>query len=230
MNGHELETTEEDRTQVTHANPVELDRADPTVVIEGTRRDRTGEDGTKPLPEGEPWHLRTPTDLGQSILLPEAKPQKLMIITRTDLSHHTAISPWTGHALASDAPASLEKGDPVRLQLRSDATSTQAVVVGHTVNARPGPRSAEGAPPPPEGPAPPEWLRANVDALHDRLFKGSFAEVFRILESIPLDPPPPPDVASAPPVTEEKAFREALAELGRAGVTDTESPDDLGQA
>jgi type VI secretion system secreted protein VgrG len=182
-------------------------------LLEGKER---GARRTSPLPSGQPWHLRTPTDLGQTIVLPQGEPQKLMILTRTDLAHHAAVSPWARHALAEAAPVTLERGSPIVLQMRSDATSAQAVVVGK--GEAPAPRDEEK----------PEWLRATVDSLHDALFKGAFDRVFAILESIPLDPPRA-DTPAPEPVAEQKAFEEALAELAQQGIVDPKDPEDGGQ-
>ncbi|MFT3766437.1 MAG: type VI secretion system tip protein TssI/VgrG [Minicystis sp.] len=185
---------------------------------------------TKPLPEGDPWHVRTPTDLGQTIVLPEGKPQKLMIVTRTNLSHHAASSPWAGHTLAEGGPVVLEKGDPVLLQMSSDATAAEAVVVGERTK----PGGASGTEPSTRSEAAPgetrEWLRATVDSLHDGLFKAAFDTVFQILESIPLDPPRQPPEPLPEPEAERKAFEEALSELSRDGVVDPTDTKDIGQA
>ena len=46
--------------------------------------------------------------------------------------------------------------------------------------------------------APPQWLATQVDALHDALFAGAFANALDILASIPLDPPAQPRKRSRP--------------------------------
>lgn len=184
------------------------------------------------LPEGEAWHIRTPTDLSQTIVLPEGKPQKLMIVTRTDLTHHAARSPWTGHALAEGGPVALEEGDPVFVAMSSDATAAEAVVQARATKpgSPSGTEPTRGAAEPPEGgkPGSGEWLRAGVDGLHDALFQGAFDTVFQILESIPLDPPRPTPEAPDP-AEEQRAFEEASADLARQGVVDYDDGEDIGQ-
>jgi hypothetical protein len=156
---------------------------------------------TTPLPEGDPWVVRTPATLADTVLLPQGKPKKMMVVTRTDLSHFANGSPWKKRALADAGPYALVENDPVRLQMQSDATAAEAVVVGHRATAPGGPTGTEPSTPreeaapaaPGETSTAPEWLRTVVDSLHDALFQGSFDEVFAILKSIPLDPPRGPE-------------------------------------
>jgi hypothetical protein len=147
------------------------------------------------VPTGDPWIVRTPTDVADTVVLPKNQPKKLMIVTRTDVTHHANGSLWKKRTLEDDGPYELKTNEPVLLQMQSDASAAQAVVLGQS-EASPAPggeaaSSAEDLVPaaPGEGSAAPEWLRAVVDSLHDALFKGSFDVVFSILASIPLDPP-----------------------------------------
>jgi hypothetical protein len=189
---------------------------------------------TQPLPEGDPWHVRTPTDLSDTIILPKGKPQKLMIVTRTDLAHHAYASSWSGHKLTEGGPYVMERRDPVQIQMASDATAAQAVVVARPATQAGGAtgteRSTEALPGAPrETPeTEPEWLRTVVDSLHDALFKKRFDVVFAILSSIPLDPPRPPLPVLPPPEAEKAAYDAALAQLAGQGIVPVpyvEDPD-----
>jgi len=186
---------------------------------------------TSPLPEGKPWHVRTPTDVADTVLLPQGEPQKMMIVTRTDLSHFASASGWKDHKL-TDTGASVQTDDkPLAIQMQSDATAAQAVVLaratkpgGATGTEKSTAPAEKGDPPPGEG----EWMRAVIDSLHDALFKGRFDVVFSILEQIPLDPPRQPEPALPEPEEERAAYRAALAELAEGGLVDppfTEDPN-----
>lgn len=170
---------------------------------------------TAPLPEGPTWQVRLASEIGDSVALPDAEPQRLMIVTRTDLRHFSNRLPWRELSLSGEAPCALDAGEHPELALCANAQGAQAVVVG-------APPPAEGAPPP-EGA--PEWLRAGIDALHAALFRGDFAPVWALLESIPLEPP----VVRAdapPPLLEQLAFEGALAELMLEGRVDPPLPED----
>jgi hypothetical protein len=191
-----------------------------------------------PLPTGDPWVIRTPTDLADTVVLPQNKPQKLIVVTRTDLAHHAYGSLWTGYALANGGPYQMKSASPVLVQMQSDATQAQAVVVGHHVTTPGGAtgtqKSAreEAAMPAAPGETPesgPEWLRAVVDALHDGLVKEAFDAVFTILASIPRDPPEPPRPALPDPAAERAAYQAALAALASQGVVDPTYVEDPSQ-
>jgi hypothetical protein len=184
---------------------------------------------TTALPEGDPWVIRTPTDLADTVVLPQNKPKKLMVVTRTDLSHHAYGSLWTKYALADAGPYQMKSAAPVVIQMQSDATAAQAVVVGHHVTA---PGGATGTQKSTQDEAPmaaapgetpetgPEWLRTVVDSLHDGLVKKAFDAVFEILASIPNDPPEPPKPVLPDPTAEKAAYQAALGGLTAQGITD----------
>jgi type VI secretion system secreted protein VgrG len=223
------ETTDEDgRIVVDQAPPGEA-----TAWIEKPREAAARLQGrhllarrTTPVPRGEPWIVRTPTDLADAILLHDGKPRKLMIVTRTDLAHLASGSAWTSHALADAGSCVLKKAAPVLVQMNSDGSATQAVVVGHGEKPAPTATAPQDAPAPEEQPHAPEWLRAIIDSLHDALYKGSFEVVWSILEKIPLDPPRPPITAAPSPVAEEAAFQAALARLASQGIVDSPFVED----
>jgi hypothetical protein len=184
-----------------------------------------------PLPQGKPWHVRTPTDVSDTVLLPQGEPQKMMIVSRTDLSHHASGSGWKDHTLAESQACVQTDHKPLAIQMQSDATASQAVVVaratqsgGATGTEKSTGGEAKGEPPAGSG----EWMRAVVDSLHDALFKGRFDVVFSILEQIPLDPPRQPEPVLPEPEEERAAYRAALAQLAEAGLVDppfTEDPN-----
>lgn len=186
---------------------------------------------TAPLPKGDPWHVRTPTDVSRTVILPHGEPQKMMIVTRTDLTHHAFGSLWTGYALAEAGPCEMKSAEPLRVQMLSDATGAQAVVVGQRVTAPGGPTSTEKSTGEEAGGAerPSEWLRTVVDSLHDGLVTASFDAVFSILASIPHDPPEPPRPTLPEPTAEEAAYRVAIEGLAREGVTDPPYEEDPNQ-
>jgi hypothetical protein len=175
------------------------------------------------LPDGKPWHVRTPVDLAQTILLPEKEPQKLMIVTRLDLAHHAARSPYDRHAPAGSAALTVKGDDPVVLGMQSDGGNAEAIVMARVT--RPG--DATGTEPARGLPqqqaestgASTEWLRANVDSLHDAVFRGAFDAAFQVLATIPLDPPA--DVPTPVETSSEQAsFDMALAALEAQGIHD----------
>ena len=59
---------------------------------------------TAPLPEEPPWHVRTMRQLSQSVMLPDAERQKLMVITRTLVTHDAERHKWEDLHLLQDGP------------------------------------------------------------------------------------------------------------------------------
>lgn len=99
---------------------------------------------TAPLPEGDTWHVRVPSRIGDAVSLPDAEPQTLLLVTRTDLVHVTQASPWPALSLVDPAgPWQLTLAEErAVLALHAAAIGAQAVVQG----VAPEPPSA--APPP----------------------------------------------------------------------------------
>jgi hypothetical protein len=206
----------------------------PEALAEVLRGKERKERRTTPLPEGKPWHVRTPTDVSQTVVLPRGEPQKMMIVTRTDLAHHAFASLWTRYALAEASPCEMTSAEPLRVQMQSDATAAQAVIVGQRVTAPGGPTGTEGSTgegetTPAGSERPPEWLRTVIDSLHDGLVKASFDAVFSILASIPHDPPEPPRPTLPEPTAEKAAYQAALAGLAGEGITDAPYEEDPNQ-
>ncbi|EYF00475.1 hypothetical protein [Chondromyces apiculatus] len=164
---------------------------------------------TARLPEGPSWHVRTARDAGESVTLPDGEPQRLMIVTRTDLRHFVNRRPWTELSVAAEGPWLLDGGAQPELALCADATGAEAVVLCGAAPAE-GEALPEGTP---------EWLRTGIDALHAALFQGDFGPVWALLESIPLDPPIRA-VAAPPAVVEQLAFEASMAELVLEGRVD----------
>jgi hypothetical protein len=132
----------------------------------------------------------------------------------------------------------MKSAAPVLVQMQSDATAAEAVVVGHHVTA---PGTATGteraareeaampAAPGEKRESGPEWLRTIVDSLHDGLVKKSFDAVFAILASIPADPPEPPRPNLPSPTAEKAAYDAALQQLAGQGITDPAYVEDPNQ-
>ncbi|MCC6523978.1 MAG: hypothetical protein IT373_15065 [Polyangiaceae bacterium] len=175
-----------------------------------------------PLPVGPDWHVRTPRSLREPVVLPDAVPQRLMIVTRTDVTHQSAS--WTHTAAAlrladPAAPAALEQGAMVRLSLHADASAAHAVVLATSravasIEPQPVPASAFGgtgsasavsmvAPWPARSDSDgTPWLDAPIDAMHEALFAGRFEEVWPLLWRIPAEPHRSPPRVWAPPSAE----------------------------
>ncbi|WP_437320872.1 hypothetical protein [Sorangium sp. So ce385] len=82
---------------------------------------------TAPLPEGETWHVRVPSRIGDAVSLPDAESQKLLLVTRTDLVHITQASrgprcPWSTRQVHGSSPsprsARCSRSTPPRRALR----------------------------------------------------------------------------------------------------------------
>ncbi|WP_437900415.1 LysM peptidoglycan-binding domain-containing protein [Sorangium sp. So ce124] len=115
---------------------------------------------TAPLPEGDTWHVRVTSRIGDAVSLPDAEPQKLLLVTRTDLVHIAQASPWAALSLVDPAgPWQLTVAEErAMLALHSAATGAQAVVQG--IAPEPSP-----APPPPIPPPPIDaglWIAPDV--------------------------------------------------------------------
>lgn len=115
---------------------------------------------TAPLPRGDTWHVRVPSRIGDAVILPDAEPQTLLLVTRTDLVHVTQASPWPALSLIDEAgPWQLTRAEErAMLALHSAATGAQAVV--QRVAPEPSP-----PPPPPIAPPPIDtglWIAPDV--------------------------------------------------------------------
>ncbi|WP_437276070.1 LysM domain-containing protein [Sorangium sp. So ce375] len=115
---------------------------------------------TAPLPEGDTWHVRVPSRIGDAVSLPDAEPQKLLLVTRTDLVHIAQASPWAALSLVEPAgPWQLTVAEErAMLALHSAATGAQAVVQG--IAPEPSPASPPPIPPPPVDAG--LWIAPNV--------------------------------------------------------------------
>jgi nucleoid-associated protein YgaU len=115
---------------------------------------------TAPLPQGDAWHVRIASRIGEAVTLPDAEPQRLMIVTRTDLAHFAQTSPWRELSLAGEAvPCQLTLAQAsTTLALHAVATGAQAVVMGPAPELTP-------ALPPPIPPPPIDnslWIPPNI--------------------------------------------------------------------
>ncbi|WP_437580745.1 LysM peptidoglycan-binding domain-containing protein [Sorangium sp. So ce887] len=115
---------------------------------------------TTPLPERDAWHVRVPSRCGDAVSLPDAEPQTLLLVTRTDLVHIAQASPWRALSLVDRAgPWQLTlAGERAMLALHSGAIGAQAVVQGMVPEPSP-------TPPPPIPPPPIDaglWIAPNV--------------------------------------------------------------------
>ncbi|HTN84233.1 MAG TPA: LysM domain-containing protein, partial [Sorangium sp.] len=98
--------------------------------------------------------------IDDAVILPDAEPQTLLLVTRTDLVHVTQASPWPALSLVDQTgPWQLTLAEErAMLALHSAATGAQAVV--QRVAPEPPP-----APPPPIAPPPIDaglWIAPNV--------------------------------------------------------------------
>lgn len=85
-----------------------------------------------PLPEDESLHIATPSQLGAAIVLPDGEPQRLMIITRTDVLHTANPNPWSALTLieADAGPWLLEQAEETALRLHSNALGRTVRLLG----------------------------------------------------------------------------------------------------
>ncbi len=111
-----------------------------------------------PLPQGESVHVRTPLGLSDAIVLPDGEPQKLLIVSRTQLRHSANAHPLPELSLDEGAPCALDAGEQLLLELCSNAQGQNAVM-----------RTPTPAAPLPEPPAPPllpldnsVWIAPNI--------------------------------------------------------------------
>ncbi|WP_437291129.1 LysM peptidoglycan-binding domain-containing protein [Sorangium sp. So ce406] len=104
---------------------------------------------TAPLPQGDAWHARVPSRIGDAVILPDAEPQTLLLVTRTDLVHVTQASPWPALSLADEAgPWQLTRVEErAMLALHSSATGAQAVLQGVAPEPPPAPPRPVALPP-----------------------------------------------------------------------------------
>ncbi|WP_437682185.1 LysM peptidoglycan-binding domain-containing protein [Sorangium sp. So ce131] len=103
-----------------------------------------------PLPEGDAWHVRLPSRFGDAVSLPDAEPQKLMLVTRVDLAHVAQPSPWPALSLVDDqdGPWQLTVAEEkVMLALHAVARGAQAVVQAVLPELPPAPRPPVAPPP-----------------------------------------------------------------------------------
>jgi hypothetical protein len=152
---------------------------------------------TKRLPAGEEWHVVSLGNAIDSVTVPDAKVQRLMIVTRTDLYGY-AIG-WGELSLAEvSGPWVLCAGDDAVVKLHADATRREVIVHGEARELPSFDEPKEDAKTK-EDP-PPVWLKVDVDWLHEALLEERLDDVFAFLRSLPQDPPELEVVA--PPVEE----------------------------
>jgi len=95
------------------------------------------------LPEGEPWHVRTATQVAAPVLLPDAEPQKLLLVTRTDLVHSAHVDPWVGGLTEVAAgPWAFVQDALTRLGWHSDALGRVASIAAVPPELPPAPPPA----------------------------------------------------------------------------------------
>lgn len=173
-----------------------------------------------PLPRDEPWTIQIPSRLARTVTLPDGLPQKLMIVSRVDVYTSKNPNRWSDAQLADAAkgPWTLKSTKhELWLELHSDGLRRTAILTGPTLV----PETPGGVSLPPE-----EWLRLDVDALHEALFDGDFATAARMLVPLEGDPPGPPDPPPPPLAPAQIAFDEASADVERSGAFD--DPNDPG--
>ncbi len=182
---------------------------------------------TTPLPVADDLLVLTPSRLDQTILFPDAIPQRVMLVTRTDLVWGSVVGHWGTLTLLS------QETDPVRLladigssilQLSSTGASPSALIgtpVTGLDTAGGGGSSALGFA---DGlitrPSPPARLSIDIDALHEALFADDFDAASALIDLAQQGPPEPP-LPEFPVLGDETAeFAAQLALLAFSGETD----------
>ncbi|WP_437277702.1 LysM peptidoglycan-binding domain-containing protein [Sorangium sp. So ce375] len=135
---------------------------------------------SRPLPEGEGWHIRLPTRLHEPIILPDGEPQRLMIVTRTDIVYAFQSADWENLYVAKDAvPAHLRQDKQTHhLALHANALDAVAIVYEKVAETKPITPSRVAPPPSATSPwAPPDLYTVqpgdNLSLLAKRYFRDA---------------------------------------------------------
>ena len=148
-----------------------------------------------PLPAGEDWHVRTPRGLTASVALPDARPQRLMLVTRADLDH-LAVEHLRGRyrfACAHAGPWVLTTHPHPRLAVHSEGLGKRVRLIvvptgnaaGPASEAQPSDLQTLVATTPPTTHEAEVWLDLAVDELVDALHRRDHAAVSALLATVP---------------------------------------------
>jgi len=83
-----------------------------------------------PLPDGPDWTFRTLARAGDGVTLPSGKPQRLMLVTRTDVYSAGDLPAWGDLTSAQEGPWELVAARDVRLKVHADGVGAKPSVVG----------------------------------------------------------------------------------------------------
>jgi hypothetical protein len=183
--------------------------------VEGGKR-------TSPLPTEADLLVLTPKNCENAVQLPDAQPQRIMIVSRTDIVWGSVVDSW------GDLPLLSVESDPCRLAAEALTSLLRLCSTGAGPSALIGQRPSGvdidrvGIAPAPEATvAPDARLSIDIDALHEALFAADFDTVVALVETAaagPPLPPPPPDFPT--PSQEGIDFALELALLAAQGDVD----------
>lgn len=122
---------------------------------------------TAKVPTGEEWVVRTPKAFGEKVRVTSGKKRLLLVLTRTDLAHHSAYISCSHPHLAAPGPFRLVI-EPNRIELSIHSNGLGRVAVVTCAEAR----------------GEVEWFRVDVDQLHHDLQAGDMESVFAVLEKM----------------------------------------------
>ncbi|MBI4954821.1 MAG: hypothetical protein HY908_22560 [Myxococcales bacterium] len=148
-----------------------------------------------PLPTGEDWHVRTPRGLTAEVRLPDAEPQRLMIVTRADLGHF-AVEHLRGRyrfACGDAGPWVLTTDPHPCLAVHSEGLGKRVRVMAVPIGEPTASASEEQpsafrtlmATPPPTTRQAELWLELAVDDLVEALLRGDHDAVSGLLAWVP---------------------------------------------
>ena len=190
---------------------------------------------TAPLPAGSEFAIRVTRQVLNPVPLLANITRKLMIVSRTDVT-----LPWTEHdgydqprLYDSNGPWVLAQDPKPVLQLHSNGLGKIAVVIGPSPKSRefasiPGvPAAAEAAAPDPDGP---DWVRVDVDALHQALFEKNSNAALDAIQSLHPGSAPPLEPQWPAPAQEAHVFSVALNDASAGAGSNDADFQGTGQA
>ena len=183
----------------------------------GVLKDRVeGDKRRTPLPVADDLLVVTPSRVDTSVSFPDARLQRIMIVSRTDLVWGSVVEHWGDLQLLSpEADPCRLIADPLTslLKLCSTGAAPSALIGSSPAGADAGDNAA-----PVDRQA---RLQIDIDALHDALFASNFTSASALIGKAavePPQPPPPPDFPT--PSQEGVEFATELALLALQGNVD----------